>query len=265
MLDSATLYLLSGKFVIGILIFIRISGMMASGPFFKSDAIPSSVKVMLSVLLSVITTSAFWLEQPPIDLHLWVMVLVVFKEFFVGLIFGFAANFVFYGARMAGGLIDTDMGYQTAAMFDPSSSSPTLLGEINELIILMLFLIMNGHHYLIEGIFMSVKAIPLTTMSVSNSTMEILIKGASSVLIIGVKMASPLIVSLFITNLILVLLARVAPQTNIFQLSFQFKTAVGLIMLFFAVPLMIMVSKFYLGELQDQIYKILLTLNPGNV
>lgn len=265
MLYTESLYFLSGKFIIGILIFIRITGMFASAPFLKSEAIPMSVKIMLSVILSIVVTSAFWQEQGEINLDLWYITLVALKEFLLGTIFGFVANFIFFAARMAGGLIDTEMGFQTALLFDSTSGAPTLLGEIYELIVLMVFLIMNGHHYLIEGIFMSLKIIPLMQFEITTSTVDLLMKGATSVLILSVKMASPLLVALFVTNLSLALLGRIAPQTNIFTLSFQVKVFVGLIVLFLTIPLMVYVAKLSLESFQEDILKVLMTMNPTRV
>ena len=265
MLYTESLYFLSGKFIIGVLIFIRITGMMASAPFLKSEAIPTSVKIMLSVILSIVVTSAFWQEQGEIDLDLWFITFVALKEFLVGLIFGFAANTIFYAARMAGSLIDTEMGFQTSLLFDSSSGAPTLLGEIYELLVLMVFLILNGHHYLIEGIFISLKMIPLMQFEMTTSTVDLLMQGATTVLILSVKMASPLLVALFLTNLSLALLGRIAPQTNIFTLSFQVKVFVGLVMLFLTVPLMVYVAKISMSSFQEDILKILMTMNPKRV
>src|SRR5690606_25776575 len=119
------------------------------------------VKIMISLILATIVTSALWKEHPTIVFHFWNLVFLVFKEFFVGLMLGFVANLVFWAASMAGGLIDMDMGYQTATLFDRENSSPSLVWEMKELIVLMVFLFINGHHYLFEAIFLSVKAIPL--------------------------------------------------------------------------------------------------------
>jgi len=262
MLDDATLYFLEGKFIIGILIFIRITGMFASGPFLKSSAIPPQVKVMLSVILATTLTAAYWKEQPEVDLHLWHAVYMVFKEFIVGAAFGFIANTVFFAAKMAGGIMDTEMGYQTAMLFDRDAGTPTLLGEFKEMMLLMIFFVTNGHHYLIEGMFISMEVIPLTTMQFSEGTVELLVGMATKVIILSVKMASPVLVALFLTNLSLALLARIAPQTNIFILSFQLKVIVGLLVLVASIPLFILVGKFALQTFQEDIIQFLMTMNP---
>lgn len=264
-LDSAILYILSGKFIVGLLIFIRISGLVTAAPFFRNSAIPAHIKVLLTVILAVSVTGAYWELQPTIEFHLWYLAMIGIKEFMVGAILGFAAQLVFFASRTAGGIIDLDMGYQTAVLFDQNSSSPTLVGEFYEIIVLMVFILLNGHHYLIEAIYASVLAVPLTTFEISGSTIDFLLRMATSVLVIAIKMAAPIIVALFLTNLSLTLLARVAPQTNIFVLSFQLKVAVGLIMLLVTAPLMVLAAKYGLMELQEQTYKLLLTLNPGRL
>ncbi|MBM2814368.1 MAG: flagellar biosynthetic protein FliR [Ignavibacteria bacterium] len=265
MLQSDTLILLEGKFVIGLLFFIRIFGLFAAAPFFGNPKIIPHVKIYLAFFLAVMLTSSFWKEQPAIDFHLWNLIGLAFKEFLTGLALGFSAHVVFWAANLAGGLIDFDMGYQAATMFDPQNANPSLVGEFKNLVVLMIFLIIDGHHYLIQGLFASVRAVPITTFELTTSSVRLFTNMAASVMIIGLKMAAPVIVSLFLTNLGLTLLARVAPQTNIFSLSFQAKIAVGLLVLLATMPLFIFVAKYSLASMENEIMKLLLSLNPGRV
>ena len=156
------------------------------------------------------------------------------------------------------------MGYQTSLLFN-EESAPTLIGELKDVATLMVYLVINGHHYLLEGIYASIRAVPLTTFTITESTIELLIKITLTVFIIGIKIAAPVLVALFLVNLALALLARIAPQTNIFILSFQAKIAVGLIILFITVPLFIMLVKYSLESTQGEMMKILMSLNPGRV
>ncbi len=265
MLDSTTLSVLTAKFLISGLVFVRITGMFVTAQFFGSGAIPVQVRLILAIILTTAVAAPFWSEQPPIDFHLWNLVLLTFKEFLVGAIIGFSGNIALWAARYAGGIVDYEMGFQAASLFDREAGAPTLVGEFYFLTGMMIFLFINGHHYVIEAIFISIKAIPLTTFEMGNSTVTALIKLVTSVLIIGIKIASPILIALFCTNLALALMARIAPQTNIFMLSFQLKISVGLIMLFLSVPLLIMVLKYALESMQGETMKILLTLNPERV
>jgi flagellar biosynthetic protein FliR len=245
----------------GTLIFIRILGFLAIAPVWKHVAVISQVKWFFAAILAVMMTSAFWTEQITLDFHAWNIVLLVFKEFVCGLMIGFSANMCFYAARFAGGLIDVDMGYQPAAMFDVSET-PAMIGELKELIMLMLFLYIGGPGQLIEALYASVKAVPISTFAISGATVKLMTQFATSVLIVGVKIAAPMIVAIFITNLSMALLARVAPQTNIFVLSFQLRMVVGLIVLFFSVPLFVFVSKLALDGFQEETMRIIMSLYP---
>lgn len=265
MLDAATINALMGKFVIGGLIFVRITAFMASAPFFKQSAIPNILKIVLSILLTSVITTAYWQEQPFIEYHLWYLPILAMREAFVGIAIGFGARMMFMAARFAGGIVDMDMGYQTAILFDKDSTSPTLVGELYNMIVLMVFLFLNGHHQILESLYISLRAVPLTTFAVTESTITLLVKFATSVLIMGVKMSAPVIVALFCTNLSLALLARVAPQTNIFILSFQLKVFVGIMILSISVPLFVFITKIGLSTFQEELLKILLSLNPARV
>lgn len=265
MIDNVTAYTLMDKFLVGTFMFIRILGFMMAAPLFRSSAVIPQVKIYLAIIIAVICTSAFWTEQPQMDFHLWNLVLLVLKEMLVGIILGFSANIVFYAARFAGGIVDIEMGYQTALIFDQNNTTPTLIGELKELITLMMFLILDGHHYLFEALFASFRIVPLSTFAITNSSVEILIGMAGTMLVLGVKMAAPVLVALFCTNLALALLARVAPQTNIFILSFQVKVFVGLIILLISGPMVVYLAKNALSGLEEQLYQIVMSLNPGRV
>lgn len=129
----------------------------------------------------------------------------------------------------------------------------------------MIFLLVNGHHFILQALWASVRAVPITTFAITDSTVELLIKQTLSVFLIGVKMAAPILVALFLVNLALALLARVAPQTNIFIMSFQLKVVVGLLVLMASVPLFVFISKLGLEQMETEVMKMILSLNPERV
>ena len=261
--DSATIEQLLSKFTIGLLILIRITGLFSSAPLYRSMAIIPQVKVFLAVIIAVSMTEIYWQDQPHIEFHLWYIAILALKEFFFGVLIGFAANMVFNAVRMAGGLIDFEMGFQAASLFDPTNNNQTLIGELKDLIALMLFLVLNGHHQLIESLYVSMRAVPLTTFVMTEPAYMLLIKLATTVFILSVKIAAPVLVALFCANLALALLARVAPQTNIFIVSFQVKVAVGLLMMMASVPILVYVIKWALTNMQNETMEMIMALYPG--
>jgi len=263
MFDANFLTLTQDKIIIGMLILTRISGLFISGIFFGHISIPIPVKAMLILLLTLIMTSLFFEEAPNIKFDLINMSILMFKEMLVGAILGFASNIIYWAARFGGGLIDMEMGFQAGMMFDQNAGMPTLVGEFYAIATLMIFLYLNGHHFLIEALFLSMKVVPLTTFSITQSTLDILFITITAFLMLGLKIAAPVTITIFNTNLALTLLSKVAPQMNIFMLSFQVKVAVGLLILFVSVPVIGVVSKQALEVMQIEISTFIMTLNPA--
>lgn len=256
-IEDLTIELFQQRFVIGLLFFVRVTALLATGPFFNNTAIPSRIKVALAGVIALLLTTAFGGQQPPITLEAFAVVPLVFKEAFIGVLLGFSSNMLFYAVRLAGGLADFDMGFQTSLLFNVDAGAPTLVGELQSLATMMIFLILNGHHFLLEALVASVKAVPLTTFVLSQVTINALVELVTVMFVLGVKIAAPVLVSLFIANLSLALLARAAPQINIFVLSFQVKIIVGLLVLFLSVPLFVIVVKGALGVVETQLMEII--------
>ncbi|MFN4768621.1 MAG: flagellar biosynthetic protein FliR, partial [Candidatus Kapaibacterium sp.] len=68
--------------------------------------------------------------------------------------------------------------------------------------------------------------------------------------------------AIFLTNLSLALLARVAPQMNIFSLSMHLKIIVGVLALFATMPLIAYFMKQTMGMFQSDLMKILMAMAP---
>jgi len=248
------------KFLIGILLFVRVTALMFSGPIFSSMGVQPQVKVFLSAVVAMAMTSVYGGYQPPVDLDTIGIVLLVIKEIFVGTLIGYSASMIMNAARFAGGLLDFEIGFQTALMFDPNAGVPTLLGEIKTLMMTMLFLYMNGHHFVLEAVFASAKLIPINGFFMGDTTIDMLIHLVTVTMIVAVKIASPVLVALFLTNLSLALLSRVAPQMNIFAMSMHVKILVGILSLMATVPLVVILMKHSMGIFQEDVMKILMSL-----
>jgi len=248
--------------IVGMLILIRISGLFITGLFFGHASIPFTVKAAITLILTMTMIPMFFETAPTIQFEILNMFFLLFKEFLVGALLGFASNIVYWAARFGGGIIDMDMGYQASLMFDSTSGAPTLIGEFYSMATLMIFLFMNGHHFLIESLFMSMKIVPLTTFAMTEATLSLLYKTITAFMMLGLKIAAPVMITLFNVNLSLTLLAKVAPQMNIFMMSFQVKIAAGILVLLFSVPMINIVAKQALRIMETEITTFLMTLNP---
>lgn len=261
-LDFVSLEIFQNKFIIGTLFFARITALMATGPFFNNQAIQPMAKIAISAVLALLMTTAFAQNQPPIELETFAVLPLMFKEVFIGALIGFAAQIPFHAVRFAGGVTDFDMGFQTSLLFNVNLDAPTLIGEIYSLIALGVFLTLNGHHFLLEAVYASVEAVPLTKFAMTPNAMQALVGTVTTMTMVGVKIGAPILVSLFLVNLALAVLSRVAPQLNIFSLSIQFKMIVGLIVLMSTIPLTVLVIRNVLTMFERDVMTVLMALKP---
>jgi flagellar biosynthetic protein FliR len=132
-------------------------------------------------------------------------------------------------AQFGGELLDTQMGLSVAASFDPASgSSVNMMRRMKFYLAMIIYLCLDGHHFLIRAMFKSFEIVPVTGCSFGKDLITQLVKMTGQIFYLGIQIAAPSLAALFMTQIGLGLLARVAPQMNVFMLSFPLNIAVGL-------------------------------------
>jgi flagellar biosynthetic protein FliR len=76
------------------------------------------------------------------------------------------------------------------------------------------------------------------------------------VFIVAVKIAAPVMVASFLVNLAMSILSKVAPQINVFLLSFPLKIAVGSFVLMTTIPVVVYVFKKLLGGFEADLMEL---------
>ncbi len=98
MFDSESIAAFQTYFVVGILIFVRVISLFSTAPFFSHPGIPTQAKIFTSVVIAIAMTMTFGEQQPTVTFELFTLVGLVFKEFFVGALLGFASFLPFFAA-----------------------------------------------------------------------------------------------------------------------------------------------------------------------
>lgn len=167
--------------------------------------------------------------------------LLVIREVLIGLMMGFIVYLFFVTVQTAGGIIDMQIGFAMANIVDPVSGvSVPLLGNFKYMLLLVVFLMMNGHHFLLTGLMDSYLYIPIENQWFSKmgdgSLAQFLTNAVISSIVIGVQVALPIMVAMFITDVGLGFLAKTAPQFNVFVIGFPVKIMLGLLLIFLLMP-----------------------------
>ena len=241
-------------FVLFLMFFLRVSALLLTAPMFGHQAIPLQVKVVLAMFLSYVLFTFHITQSIVVDLKLVSLFVLAVKEMITGASIGFAIGIIFGGVRYAGELISYDMGFSMATMYDPeNNASFPVIGEMLYWYLLMIFILLNGHHFIIEALIGSYKAIPIGTWNISEGAIQKLISLTGQMFIVAVKIAAPVLVSLFIANISIGILNKAMPQMNIFGIIFSLKIGLGAIVLIATIPVIAFVFKKILSVFESSI------------
>ena len=222
-----------------LLIFCRITAFFVVSPIFSARNVPNSFKIGFSTMVAVLIFFVQDVNTPlPTDLN---YALMVIREVLIGLLMGYVVALMFAVIQMAGSFIDIQIGFGIANVIDPmTGTTAPVIGNFKYIFAVLVFLGMNGHHYLIDAVVRSYNWIPLDNelfqRIYQGNVSEFLIRTFGNAFLLSFQMAAPLVAALFLTDVALGFLARSAPQFNVFVIGIPLKIIVGIIVLLLLVP-----------------------------
>lgn len=245
------------------LVLARIAGMFVIAPFFDSKMVTTKAKAALVFWLAISIMYVLPVSSDIPEMGL-TYVVNIFSSFLIGVLIGFFPKLIFTGIQFAGSLMDMQMGLSVAQSFDPlSGSQSTIVSRLMQLIALVLFMDINGHHLLLSAVFHSFKVIPIGGVANFPATLDSIFVVVTQMFYMGVQIASPIILVIFLLDFSFGLISRVAPQVNVFMLGFQMKPSLGLTIFMLLLPLLTSRVLFYLEKLIDQVYGVLVISSTG--
>jgi flagellar biosynthetic protein FliR len=245
-------------FVILLMIFIRISSALLASPIYNNEGIPVSAKLFLALVIAYVIFLTLDRSTITVSISGWSLFVSGIKEVFTGLLIGYMLNFVFWGISYAGTLIGFEVGLTMADVFNPmEQTNNNIIGEFIYLGAIVIFFLINGHHYVIKGLTYSYTIIPIGEFGVSESLLNLLIKYTTTIFVIAVKIASPIMVSFFLLHVAEGVLARVIPQMQVFFVVQPIKIGLGLTIIAIVIPLYIYLIKNLLIEYEGKLYNFI--------
>lgn len=223
-----------------LLVFCRITSFFVAAPLFSIRNVPNMFKAGLAVFVSLLVFTALNGGDGAVTFNIGYLLLVV-REILVGLLLGFTVYLFFTVVQVAGAFIDQQIGFGMVNVIDPMTGTQSpLLGNFKFFVALLLFLALNGHHQLLLGIMRSYEWIPLDNALFSRiadgGVFYFLLDAFVRAFYLAFQMAAPIIVAIFLVDVGLGVLARVAPQFNMFVVGLPIKISVGFILLVLIVP-----------------------------
>lgn len=242
-----------------LLVFVRITTFMVTAPIFSGRQVPTQYKIGFSIFLSILCVG---LVKEPVDsLPESTIVLLILKEFLVGILLGLVGNILLFAVQMAGSIMDVLIGFSMASLFDPTfGTSSQLTGRMQNAIALLVLLATNGHHLLIKGILSSFDWISLQTSIPAYTDGKIatfLLECLQQMFLIGFMMAAPIIGTLFVVDVALGIIARTVPQMNLFAVFPPMKILIHFLIYIFVLPSFFYLLKVLFENMFGSMYSIM--------
>jgi flagellar biosynthetic protein FliR len=211
-----------------VLVFFRLAGMMLFAPLFGSTRIPRRVRALLVLVLALGVTPG--VARAVLPNSAWGLAMAIGGEMAFGLAMGMALSLVFIAAQWAGELIGQQMGINLGGVLDPQfGGSGSVLGEMYFMLTLVVFLLVDGHHAMLRGVFDSFAALPLLSVGIDRGVFDTVTGLLSGATVLAIRLAAPMLVTMLIVDLVLGLIGKTMPQMNVMSAGLTLRSVVGMV------------------------------------
>lgn len=231
--DEALRQGLNQAILVGALVVARLVPMVQLVPYMGGEAVPQTVKMGLAVALAILVYPAVWSQGAhAVPDGTFEVAFLVVKEVFVGASLGFICALSFEAIRMAGQIIDNSAGLTQATTMVPQLPdriSPT--SNFLYQLAIVVFLAIGGHRVFLWALTRSFELIPPHQYIDAGEGLAefalITLRLTADAITLGVLMAFPVVAAIMLTNLLLALVNKSAPQINVFFLGMPLKAVLA--------------------------------------
>lgn len=219
-----------------LLFMARILPIIAQSPFLGARILPHPVKVFLALVLFVIFIPKLLLVTTTPLTYGFFTLLLLFKEIFIGYILGFIISLPFLIVTTSGVLIDHQRGGASLMVNDPTlqnQSSP--LGTMFNYVLIYIFFLIDGPFMFIEAIMQSYDVVPpdqflnMNFFAKNSDFWKLEVKILADVMAISLRLATPALLAILMTDVFLGIANRLAPQVQITFLGMPLKSLLALL------------------------------------
>ena len=243
-----------------VLIITRISMIFFIVPFFGNVNIPVRIKIALSFFLSLIIMNSVDYSAVSYQGMLGYSILIA-QEAVTGLLIGIGSGFTLYILNFSGHMLDMEIGFSMAMEMDPTTQvQTTISATFLTAVFMLMFIASDMHYFLIDAVVDSFKVIPIGEGIVSPNLYKIFVQYVIDYFVIGFRIILPVFACILVINVILGILARIAPQMNMFVFGMQLKVFAGLSLIFILMNFLPGITDFLFNEMQTLTKLFMLSL-----
>lgn len=235
---------------------LRVLALITTAPILSERSVPKRVKVGLGIIITFVIAPSL----PPVDVPifsanaLW----LALQQILIGIALGFTMQFAFAAVRTCGEIVGLQMGLSFATFVDPGSNlNMPVLARILDMLAMLLFLVFNGHLWLISLLVDTFHTLPIGGEPINSNAFLALARAGGMIFLNGLMLALPIITLLLTVNLALGMLNRMTPQLSVFVIGFPITLTVGIMLMAALMPLVAPFCEHLFSEIFDLLADII--------
>ncbi len=217
-----------------LLLSVRLAALLVAAPVLAASAVSVPIRVALTMAITVVLMNV--VPVPRVDLMGINGVMLILSEALIGITIGLIFQLAFSAIAVAGEQMALSMGLGFASMVDPQSGTQSpVVTQFLSIMLTLIFLVIGGHHVMLQHLVASYKTMPIGAPFDIALSLGV-VRAAALIFSAALIIAVPVLVTLFLVNLIIGLMTRVSPQMNIFSIGFPVTIMVGFVVILISIP-----------------------------
>ena len=193
----------------------RLLGMFAAMPIFSLKGGSALPRALGAILIAAILTPV--VPGTPVPSTFGALIGGIVSELLLGALIGGTIRMIFDALALAGQLIGSQTGQAAALQFDPTLNiAQGPIGRLAAMLAAAAFLGADMHLQMIVALGDSFHIVPPGGVADTIGASRAWIGLGEVMVITGFRLASPIIVLVFLINLFIAVVTRLSPQMNIF-------------------------------------------------
>jgi flagellar biosynthetic protein FliR len=216
--------------------FVRIGACIMVAPVFGAIFVPARFKIALSGAIAILVAPLINIpgDVSPLSAE---GVVITAQQVLIGVATGFILQLIFDSLAMAGQLLSNSMGLSFAFNIDPQRGASTpVVGQLYMMLVILMFLALNGHLQLLETLTQSFTTMPVGVRSFDQEAIWQIVAWGRQLFDGALAVALPGMTALLVVNLGFGVMSRAAPSLNMFAVGFPITVVFGLVIVMLGLP-----------------------------
>lgn len=253
------------------LIMTRIVMVTTTIPFLVGKPVPPQIRIGLAMALVVFLYPFLApADHSLMPAGLMPLAVLYLKESFYGIAIGISSSIIFHGFEAAGSMIDNQRGAAQARLLIPQLGEQTsIFGQFYFLMGVTIFLSIGGHLFFFKALIESYDSLPILTLPQAMPDMlamtDEMMRLTGTVLLLAIQLCAPVLISIFVADVILGIMSRTAPAINVWELGFAIRGLLGVVIPYLGLGILVsQMGSLSMGT-ADNFQRVLrfLTISPG--